>query len=418
MNTNLLSIVKQIIASHGEGILGDPQRLKPIFKNHAKNLAKEERVAFGRCIEQGFYGKIKMAKTAEDRRRLKAGLARQLQSTAGINPALAADMLDILNAALPLPASSSAPGALTPPSSQPYRKPRPPITQTRYFKAALIAVPLMVVVIAIGIFLSSRPWSLEKTYEVYKNSVVMIYGAYNYEVRVDNRVIGNYIVDDNGRLVEDDVYEYSGTGFLVSQDGLVVTNQHVAVPWNDREIDSLTSLIQRRYDGDVRITGQFEYIGFILNNTQPDIPEDLIECSPQSIRTINPDIDVAVMQTTTKTLPRGVTHIVDVREAAIDDKAHTVGITIYTIGFPAGFEIGATEQGITSTAQEGKITQERGNVEFQLSAASEHGSSGSPVFNQYGQLLGVIWGGYENRQGYNFAIKAKFVRNLFQIENN
>jgi hypothetical protein len=109
LNTSLLTIVQQIIAGYGEGILGDPQRLKSIFKDFAKDLPKEERVAFGRCIEQGFYTKIKMSKTAEERRRLKADLARQLQSAAGINAALAGGALDVLDAAVPLPASAFTP---------------------------------------------------------------------------------------------------------------------------------------------------------------------------------------------------------------------------------------------------------------------------------------------------------------------
>jgi hypothetical protein len=109
MNNNLLAIVKQIIAIHGEGVLGDPARLKPIFKDYTKDLPKEERVAFGRCIEQGFYPRIKAAKTKEERRRLKADMARHLQGAAGISAALSTGALDILDAVVPLNAATSVP---------------------------------------------------------------------------------------------------------------------------------------------------------------------------------------------------------------------------------------------------------------------------------------------------------------------
>jgi hypothetical protein len=40
MNTNLLSIVKQIIAQYGEGILADPARLKAFFGDLARDEPK------------------------------------------------------------------------------------------------------------------------------------------------------------------------------------------------------------------------------------------------------------------------------------------------------------------------------------------------------------------------------------------
>jgi hypothetical protein len=55
MNNNLLAIVKQIVDQHGEAILGDSARLKPLFADYAKNEVKEDRVALGRWLEHGAY---------------------------------------------------------------------------------------------------------------------------------------------------------------------------------------------------------------------------------------------------------------------------------------------------------------------------------------------------------------------------
>jgi hypothetical protein len=72
MNNNLLAIVKQIVDQHGEGILGDSARLKPLFADYAKNEVKEDRVAFGRCLEHGAYQELKKTRTADERQRVKA----------------------------------------------------------------------------------------------------------------------------------------------------------------------------------------------------------------------------------------------------------------------------------------------------------------------------------------------------------
>jgi hypothetical protein len=100
MNTNLLNIVKRIATEQGEGIMGDPQRLKTIFRNLAGNEPKPLRTAFGRCIEAGAYAALKPEPDAAKRAARKAALARRLRNTQGLNKKLCAEALDILEAAL------------------------------------------------------------------------------------------------------------------------------------------------------------------------------------------------------------------------------------------------------------------------------------------------------------------------------
>ncbi|MDR2596124.1 MAG: hypothetical protein LBC76_02265 [Treponema sp.] len=100
MNANLLKILRQIIASHGENILSDPQRLKAVFSDLAKNEPKEDRVAFGRCIEMGFYNEFKRTQTEDERQRLKITLANQLQVKTGIDKPHCNDALNLLEAAV------------------------------------------------------------------------------------------------------------------------------------------------------------------------------------------------------------------------------------------------------------------------------------------------------------------------------
>jgi hypothetical protein len=100
MNTNLLNIVNRIVTEQGEGILADAKRLFPYFSDYAKNEHKEERVAFGRCIEMGAYQELKRTRTLDERQRVKATLATQMNAKTGVARPRCVDALDLLEAVI------------------------------------------------------------------------------------------------------------------------------------------------------------------------------------------------------------------------------------------------------------------------------------------------------------------------------
>ena len=103
MNAGLLNIVKHIVAQYGESILNDPARLKPLIKHQAQNVPQEERRAFGRAVEQGFYRKLKRT-AARDRPRVKAALVLRLKAFTGLDAPRCAAAVDILDAVtVPVP---------------------------------------------------------------------------------------------------------------------------------------------------------------------------------------------------------------------------------------------------------------------------------------------------------------------------
>jgi len=96
INTKLLCILKQIIAAHGESILADPQKLKPLFSDRAKGEPKEQRAAFGHCIEIGAYQALKTAGSLNERRRRKTLLADMMCAKSGIDKTQCEAALDLL----------------------------------------------------------------------------------------------------------------------------------------------------------------------------------------------------------------------------------------------------------------------------------------------------------------------------------
>ena len=100
MNVNLLNIVKRIVAEKGEEVLADSEALKAVFKDYAQDEPKEERIAFGRCIQLGCYQKLKNTSTASERERKKAVLVDVLHVKAGLDKTLCAGALDVLEAVI------------------------------------------------------------------------------------------------------------------------------------------------------------------------------------------------------------------------------------------------------------------------------------------------------------------------------
>jgi hypothetical protein len=116
MNANLFNTIKRIVAEQGEAILANPQRLKGLVSDYAKNEPKSERLAFGRCIEYGFYGELKKAASENDRARLKAAFARKLHAEQGIEGRLCVGTLDLLETLIWGPDSPEPVQPKTPPT--------------------------------------------------------------------------------------------------------------------------------------------------------------------------------------------------------------------------------------------------------------------------------------------------------------
>ena len=164
-------------------------------------------------------------------------------------------------------------------------------------------------------------------------------------------------------------YPVSGTGIILTEDGYILTNYHVieSACEDGRAIAVLTS------DG-MRFTAD--------------------------VTGIEEDLDLAVLKVSASGLTAAPL-------ADTDDLL--VGETVFTLGNPLGDLTFTLTRGIISALNRTITTDNHVTINvFQIDAAVNSGSSGGPVLNEYGQVIGIVTAKYtsDNAEGIGFAIPA------------
>jgi tetratricopeptide (TPR) repeat protein len=161
-----------------------------------------------------------------------------------------------------------------------------------------------------------------------------------------------------------------GSGFFVSQDGLIVTNYHV-------------------------IRGAI-FAGVVRSDNSTLFVEGLLASDPKA--------DLALLKVTGSGFP--VLPVGDVEPPKI-------GTKVFAIGNPEGF---------TNSLSEGLISGVRewseGVSAVQTTAPISHGSSGGPLMSADGTVVGVTAASRVDGQSLNFAIAASAVRKLIDSQGD
>lgn len=290
---------------------------------------------------------------------------------------------------------------------------------------SIISIAASIIIIA-GIFWL-KPWTwIEKDWsEIYaehKNDVVLVYVKSAYASTIQGQPLSSYLdgydqldycyLDSEGD-VSSGIGRSSGTGFFISSDGKFLTNRHVVGSAHEeaKNVEKVKRAIQSvLVQNDLSVLAaavEVNYVvvsvGIIQNDTYIDSENDLIPCTILKTSE-DPELDVAILQTNSKSLPNGSTYI-DLTKAVPSNKL-TIGYKICTIGFPSSFIIGQTSVGLEANNQSGEITQERGSYEYGHNITIHQGASGSPVYDKKGRFTGIIVSGFLGiSQGYNQAIQ-------------
>jgi S1-C subfamily serine protease len=186
-------------------------------------------------------------------------------------------------------------------------------------------------------------------------------------VRHSNGAVVQIVVsDETGKEIS------LGSGFIVSPDGMIVTNFHV--------IQNAHSVVAKMADGSF-------------------IPVE-------GVAAVDADKDLAVLKVNGKGLPS-----LKLKPAT----SLQVGDHVVAIGSPLGFE-GTVSDGIVSALR----TETPGQNWIQTTAPVSHGNSGGPLLDMNGDVIGVITWGVDQQQGenLNFAIPTEEVITLVSSAHN
>jgi serine protease Do len=167
-----------------------------------------------------------------------------------------------------------------------------------------------------------------------------------------------------------------GSGFIIREDGYIVTNAHVV-----QGETTVTVTVYRKVEGQIE------------KKTYEKV----------KILSVNPFVDLALLQIDPTEL--GDTKLTKVFLGSIDDVKQ--GQSVFAVGAPEGLERSVSE-GIVSTTNR----ENRGMVYIQTTAQVNPGNSGGPLFNRKGEVVGVVAWKLLFSEGLNFAIPINYVQHF------
>ena len=183
----------------------------------------------------------------------------------------------------------------------------------------------------------------------------------------------------NGRTPREQTTRAAGTGFIISKDGYILTNNHV--------VEDATKIEVSLYADEADVSYKAKVIG-----------RDALT-------------DSALIQLIDKpnhALP----------EAKFGDSSHVeAGDWVMAIGNPFGYEHTVTVGVISATSRAFRVTNGRSNDMLQTDAAINPGNSGGPLLNVRGEVIGMNTAIITNARsegniGIGFAVPSNTVRDL------
>lgn len=172
--------------------------------------------------------------------------------------------------------------------------------------------------------------------------------------------------------------EWTGTGFAIA-DGYIATNYHVTC--------GAKSINIRGVNGDDDIT----YKGYVVASDKQN--------------------DLAIIRIVDKSFD-GFEDIPYCIGKAIPE----MGDNIYVLGYPL-----TTTMGNNVKLTDGVISSETGfkgsNAMYQISAPVQPGNSGGPLFDEEGNVIGVVCAKHADAENVNYAVKISYLFNLISQSN-
>ena len=307
--------------------------------------------------------------------------------------------------------------------------------------------------------------------EALMKATVLVYGAYYVDVVIkDNPFKGRGVKDKwtfgwdgtQWDYWESTPYGYWGTAFFISSEGELGTNRHVACPWTEDAEDQYVSVdiktkmqsiindlctnyskdvakrnyMKNRYGVDVpydketaarfdllkksdfEISGHHGFLGIVLPGQNFSSTEDLARCQVIA-ESGDPKKDVAIIRMNSPRTPDFIMEggFFRMENARLDETKIKVSEPLSCIGYPTGgtlgFDIGNGME-LRPTFTNFTVGKTPDEYQFQVQGVSLGGNSGSPVFDQDRNLVGVLWGGLRRSDNITFICNIKHLNDLYQ----
>lgn len=184
----------------------------------------------------------------------------------------------------------------------------------------------------------------------------------------------------NTSVQRDNTVEWfgNGSGILVSELGYVITNEHVINSAQDIEVEIASSQGTQNFEAEVLEIDEVNDLA-IIKLSQFDLFED--EKLPYKVDTTTSD----------------------------------VGTKVYAFGYPHAFVMGK-EVKVTDGIISSKSGFRGDTTSYQISAPIQGGNSGGPLFDEFGNLIGVNSSGLSKDivDNVGYSIKIKHAVNLIE----
>ena len=332
----------------------------------------------------------------------------------------------------------------------------------------------------------------ENLFEKYKSSVVLIVNQYYYVIQSGEDTY-YYSPSSHEKIFtsEEEVLKNlsmsTGTGFIISNEGEIITNRHVVNPKDEnykKELysyyqiyitdlskkaamynDSIESIKSYYYENSSsmddyqkeEVEKKYKYlseaksiienfggelqkvdfseadiklvsvnIGIAYDNTFVKDWEDLQECVVIK-ESEDDNVDLALIQTKNKSFniePDFIFNFQDNNPNVIENpennkerdikKPVKINEDVFMIGFNRGFSLANTKQGIKSQFTSGKISQENDGERILYTIPTLEGSSGSPIIDKWGNLVGVNFAKIKDSQNFSFGVPVNEVKKFYE----
>ena len=244
----------------------------------------------------------------------------------------------------------------------------------------------------------------ENIIKKYNKGVCLIQGAFYF---IDEETGEPLMMMGKGQR---GINEYTGTGFLVGSDGLILTNRHIAEPWwevNTMPFIQTTSPLKPKFE--------------MFRAFFPGIKEPF----PLTVEKISDEVDMALLRIDTRKAD------IPVLELDVTESGAVVGAPILLMGYPAGvnaifaktdpeivrqlfnmpFEPLVQELSnwglIRPISTQGHLSDIMHN-RIVYDAQTTAGGSGGPIFNNKGKVIGINYGIFPGFRGSNFGVPISY----------